>query len=82
MIAEEWISLDCPCCHNEIYQPLAWFKQPYFTCPDCGGGLAAGQFAAIIAELEDAFEANAAGQDETPAHQCGGCGCGGGKSCA
>jgi transcription initiation factor IIE alpha subunit len=55
--AEEEIALECPYCQEDIYQPLGWFKQTYFTCPACGGGLAAGQFETLITELEEAFEA-------------------------
>jgi transcription initiation factor IIE alpha subunit len=55
---EEGITLECPYCQEELYQPLDWFKQTYFTCPACGGGLAAGQFEALVSELEQAFEAS------------------------
>jgi hypothetical protein len=55
---EEQIALECPYCREELYQPLSWFKQTYFTCPACGGGLAAGQFATLINELEQACEAS------------------------
>jgi transcription initiation factor IIE alpha subunit len=54
---EEEIALECPYCQEDIFQPLRWFKQTYFTCPACGGGLAAGQFETLITELEEAFEA-------------------------
>lgn len=79
MLTEELVSLECPYCRGELYQALNWFKQPYFTCPACGGGLAAGQFAAIIDELEEAFETEVATMVQgAPASGC----CGGkGKCC-
>lgn len=57
MFSDEMISLDCPCCREAIYQPLSWFKKTYTTCPACSAGLAAGQFAAAIGTLEEAFDA-------------------------
>jgi hypothetical protein len=69
---EERITLECPYCRGEIYRPLGWFRQPYFTCPACGGGLAADQFAVLVAELEEAFEASVAEM----VHGKPGCGCG------
>lgn len=57
MIAEETITLDCPCCRAAISQPLSWFKKTYATCPHCGGGLAAAQFAEQLAAIEEAFDA-------------------------
>lgn len=72
---EELIALECPYCHGELYRPLAWFRQAYFTCPTCGGGLAAGQFAAIVEELDTAIEAHVAEMLQ------GQPGCGGGCSC-
>ncbi len=72
MPSQERIALECPYCRGEIYQPLAWFKQAYFTCPACGGGLAAGQFAPIVEELERAFEASV----EEMLLGKPGCGCG------
>jgi hypothetical protein len=74
--SEEVIALECPYCRKAIRQPLNWFKQRYSTCPACGGGLAADQFAPLIAELEQAFDASV---DEMiqGKHSCG-CGQGGG----
>ncbi len=76
MLAEEEIALPCPYCRGEICRPLAWFKQPYFTCPECGGGLAAGQFAPLVEELEQAFEASI---EEMVQGRPSGCSCGCGK---
>jgi len=53
---DELVSLDCPACRGNIHRPLNWFKQGGFTCPACGGRLTAFQFAAIVGELEQAFE--------------------------
>lgn len=58
MFANEEIALECPYCKGEIYQPLAWFKQAYGSCPACGGGLAASQFDTAVAEIEAALEAS------------------------
>lgn len=55
---ETKIALDCPYCHESIYETLSWFKQTYSTCPACDQGLAARQFATLIAELEQAMDAN------------------------
>lgn len=57
MLAQEIISLECPYCQNELYQPLTWFKEASFTCPACGKGLTAEQFSTIINALEEAMEA-------------------------
>ncbi len=73
MSDEERIALDCPYCRAEIYQPLAWFRQSYFTCPACGGGLSADQFAPIAAELEQAFEASVEEMLAGKKDGCGGC---------
>lgn len=54
---QEMISLECPSCQGELYQPISWFKQTYFTCPACGAGLAAGQFSVLINDLEQELEA-------------------------
>ncbi|MBE0597849.1 MAG: hypothetical protein IH614_11310 [Desulfuromonadales bacterium] len=54
---EETVSLDCPYCAQAIYKPLSWFKQTYFTCPECQKGLAAGQFATLVDDLEQALDA-------------------------
>jgi uncharacterized protein with PIN domain len=50
--------LDCPYCGASIYEALSWFKKDYSTCPACEQGLAAGQFSAVIANLEQAMAAN------------------------
>jgi len=74
VINEEPVVLDCPYCKKGIDRPLSWFQQPYFTCPACGGGLNADQFAAIVAELDRAFEETVdhmlQGEDGC---RCGGC---------
>jgi transcription initiation factor IIE alpha subunit len=72
---QENVTLDCPYCRNEIHRPLIWFKQAFFTCPACGGGLTAAQFATIVAELEQAFEETIEEMVRGP-RGCGGCGCG------
>jgi peptide subunit release factor 1 (eRF1) len=76
---EETIVLECPYCQAELARPMNWFKQTYFTCPACGGGLAAGQFAALIDELEQALEESTARmlKGDEPGCGCGGGGCGG-----
>jgi len=75
---EEMISLDCPSCHQPLYMPLSWFKQTYGTCPNCGAGVAASQFAAEIAAIEEAFEASIEEMMQpAPGHS----GCCGKKSC-
>ncbi|MDW7645834.1 MAG: hypothetical protein SCI25_12445 [Desulfuromonadales bacterium] len=56
MTKEETVALECPYCRNTIHRPLSWFKQPYFTCPACAGGLTENQFAPIVRDLEQAFE--------------------------
>jgi transcription initiation factor IIE alpha subunit len=74
------IALECPHCHGELYQPLAWFKEVSFTCPDCGEALKPEDFAAIIAALEEEMDAYHAEliNGETPPSAAGGC-CGGSK---
>ncbi|SDZ94596.1 hypothetical protein SAMN05660420_00831 [Desulfuromusa kysingii] len=57
MPLEPRISLACPYCDELIYETLSWFKQPYFNCPACDNGLAAGQFTSVIRELEHAMDA-------------------------
>lgn len=57
MAAPEMIALDCPNCARAIYQPLDWFKKTYATCPHCGSGVAAGQFAPLVGALEQEFDA-------------------------
>ena len=56
MSEETKIALDCPYCNTPIYETPAWFKKPYSTCPHCDQGLAADQFAAVLADLEQAME--------------------------
>lgn len=50
------IALDCPYCKEPIYETLDWFKKSYSTCPACDKGLVAGQFEAVVADLEQAME--------------------------
>ena len=78
MSTEEMISLECPYCQGELYQPLPWFKEESFSCPTCGKALKAEDFATTIAALEEAMDAYHAEMidGETPAAT--GC-CGGGK---
>ena len=75
MFTDEKVALDCPCCDETIYRPLAWFRQAYFTCPQCGGGLAASQFDAALEEIERAFDTRIEEQVRGEPRQ--GCGCGG-----
>jgi peptide subunit release factor 1 (eRF1) len=56
MRAEEKVALDCPYCGEAIYETLSWFKKAYSTCPACQKGLAAGQFAAVIDDIEQALD--------------------------
>ena len=56
MLAEPKIALDCPSCRETIYAALSWFKQTYATCPHCQQGLAACQFEALVAALEQAMD--------------------------
>lgn len=56
MTKEETVALECPYCRHTIHRPLNWFKQPYFTCPSCGGGLTENQFATLVQDLEEAFD--------------------------
>lgn len=58
MSLEPRIDLACPYCNASIYETLSWFKETYFTCPACAQGLAAGQFSAVISDLEQAMAAN------------------------
>ncbi|MDO3379143.1 hypothetical protein [Geoalkalibacter halelectricus] len=76
---ERKIALDCPYCKKTIFQPARWFKQAYFTCPHCQKGLAEGQFARLLADLEQAEDAciDALLQDSGKSGCCskaGGCG--------
>ncbi len=58
MSLEPKVSLDCPYCKAAIYETLSWFKKDYSSCPACDQGLAAGQFAAVVANLEQAMAAS------------------------
>lgn len=80
MSGEEMISLECPYCHGELYQPLTWFKEPNFSCPACGKVLTANEFATTIAALEEAMDAYHAEMidGETSATGC----CGGKGHCS
>lgn len=80
MFSEEIVSLDCPYCQAAIARPLNWFKQTYTTCPACQGGLAAGQFAPLIEQLEQAIDSSVDEMilGERPGG-CAGGGCGGGS---
>lgn len=71
MISEKKISLDCPYCGEGIYETMGWFKQTYFTCPACQKGLAAGQFAAVIADLEASLDARI--EEDVKGSPGGGC---------
>jgi hypothetical protein len=53
----EKISLPCPTCQAAIYRPLSWFRRVYGTCPHCGAGLAAAQFAQLLDAIEREFDA-------------------------
>lgn len=57
MLEEEKVSLDCPYCGEAIYETLSWFRRTYFTCPACQKGLAASQFATVIADIGQALDA-------------------------
>ncbi|HKJ04274.1 MAG TPA: hypothetical protein VJ974_01655 [Geopsychrobacteraceae bacterium] len=56
--SEPKIELACPYCNASIQETLSWFKKTYSTCPSCGQGLAAGQFATVIRDLEQAMDAH------------------------
>lgn len=56
--SEPKIDLACPYCNESIYETLSWFKKTYFTCPNCDKGLAAGQFASVVIDLEQAMDAS------------------------
>ncbi|MBN2427170.1 MAG: hypothetical protein JXK94_02415 [Deltaproteobacteria bacterium] len=58
MDAESKVALDCPYCGEAIYGTLDWFKRTYSTCPNCDKGLSAGQFSAVVADLEQAMDAS------------------------
>ena len=73
MSTEEMISLECPYCQGELYQPLTWFKEESFPCPACGKALKAEDFATIIAALEeemDAYHAELVNGETPPAAGC------------
>lgn len=57
MLPPQMIALDCPSCATPIYKPLGWFKKTYATCPACGAGVAAGQFAHSLQALEQELDA-------------------------
>jgi len=77
---EKNICLDCPYCGAEIYQPLSWFRKAYSTCPTCEQGLAAGQFAAAVAEIEQELDAHIEDMMHGSTQKSSGC-CGGKSSC-
>ena len=77
----ETVSLPCPYCQGEIERPLAWFRQDYFSCPACSGGLAAGQFADLVEAIDAAFEASVAAMLRGDTVAAAGCGCGGDHGC-
>lgn len=80
MSEQEMVSLECPHCQQELYQPLSWFKGGEFSCPLCGEVLTAEDFAKTIAALEeaiDAWEAEMINGEEEPASCC----CGGKGHC-
>jgi len=58
LTTEPKIDLTCPYCNASIYATISWFKKDYSTCPACDQGLAAGQFAAVISDLEQAMDAS------------------------
>lgn len=73
MSTEEMISLECPYCQGELYQPLTWFKEESFPCPACGKALKAEDFATILAALEeemDAYHTELINGETTPAAGC------------
>lgn len=57
MSEQEMISLECPHCQSELYQPLPWFKEATFLCPVCDKVLKAEDFATIISALEEEMDA-------------------------
>jgi len=50
---------------------LNWFKKPYFTCPACRKGLAGGQFASLVSDIEAALDARI--DDDVRGEQGPGC---------
>lgn len=67
------IALDCPYCNEAIHETPSWFKKTYSTCPACDKGLAAGQFEAAIADLEEAMDADI--EEMVQGKPPTGCGC-------
>ena len=76
---ETTIALDCPYCGEAIYDTLSWFKKTYSTCPACDKGLAASQFDAVIADLEEAMDADI--EEMVQGKPKPGCGCGKSSCC-
>lgn len=72
MFEEENVSLCCPYCGGDIEKPLSFFRKTYSTCPLCGRGLSAGQFATLVDSLDVAFDA---GIEEMVRGEGSGCGC-------
>jgi hypothetical protein len=72
--AEPKIALDCPYCGASIYETLSWFKKTYSTCPSCDKGLAADQFSAVLADLEQAMDASIEEMVHGTSHGCCCCG--------
>ena len=77
-MTSENIVLDCPYCREAISRPLPWFKNPYFSCPMCKNGLAAGQFASMVDDIEQALDGSI--EEMVHGEPVSGC-CGGGSSC-
>lgn len=75
MSEQEMISLECPHCQSELYQPLHWFKEASFLCPACDKALKAEDFATTIAALEEEMDAYHAelihGEEPAAAGCCG-----------
>lgn len=57
MSMPEMIELPCPNCQAGLYQPLAWFRARYNTCPQCGGGFSVDQLAPLLDAIEAEFDA-------------------------
>lgn len=74
MSSQEMIALPCPACGEPIYRPLAWFRRTYGTCPHCGGGLSAEQFAPLVSAAEQAFDDHIDEMLGVSAQGCSGCG--------
>lgn len=56
MPIKEMISLECPYCQNELYQPLSWFKELNFSCNFCGKALTSSDFSKTIGALEEMMD--------------------------